>query len=187
MQSKGYNFQFNYLLPVDQHTVLVEATAFSNAPIDFNILSDTVNEWIRKREIPGTIGRVERGIIPMGIRTKPDDNFGTPIGTRGEMGRDSSGYTFFTVQKWVKAAAKSLIYENKILPYSKSILEIESDNIFLKIIEKNPSVLPTLFMTIARNISPDHFAEFMTAVSIKNLTQIIRCAPKKPFLNAVFF
>ena len=187
MQTKGINFYFNYLLPLDQHSLLIEATAFSTAPVNFNTLSNEVYSWIRRKQISGTVVKIEKGIIPMGIRRKPNDTFGTPIGTRGEMGRNSSGYTFFNVQKWVQAAAKKLIYENRALPYSRGVLEVESDNIFLKIIEKNPSILPEIFTMIARKIQPDHFAEFMTAVNLKNLAQIIRCAPKKPFLTAAFF
>ena len=187
MKTKGLDFHFIYLLPFDQYSVLVEATAFSYAPIDFKTLSNEVDSWIRRQKIIGTIGRIEKGIIPMGVRKKPNDSFGTPIGARGEMGRDSSGYTFFNVQRWVQATAKRLVHENRSLPYSKSVLETESDNIFLKIIEKNPHILPEIFIRIARNISPDHFAEFMTAVNLKNLAQIVRCAPKKPFLTAALF
>ena len=101
------------------------------------------------------------------------------------MARNSSGYSFLTVQAWAKLCAQSLVENDRKQLFVKSLLEKTTDDIFLRIIENDVKTIPKIIFAMANSMSGDRFAEFMTEVKINNLLSVIAAVPKFPFLRSL--
>ncbi|MEW2068078.1 lycopene cyclase family protein [Streptomyces sp. NPDC007346] len=108
--SRGLSF--GYVLPLDQHTALVEYTEFSPAPLDTDDYLRALRHYTREVLKLGEfrVQAQERGVIPMtdGHFPHGDGRSVHRIGTAGGATRPSTGYTFAAVQRQSRAVADRL-------------------------------------------------------------------------------
>ena len=185
MRTAGEDFLFNYLLPLDEQRLIFEATAFGTKRVPKKRLLGIIESFITQYGVEAEITGEEGGYIPMGLKAAPLDNLGFPIGARGDMARNSSGYSFLAVQTWAKLCAESLVENDSKQLFVKNLLEKSTDDIFLRIIEKDVKTIPNIIFSMANSMSGDCFAEFMTEVKFNNFLSVIAAVPKVPFLRSL--
>ena len=116
---------------------------------------------------------METANIPMGF-THQSINWGTPLGARGGMTRDATGYGYRTIRYACDVIAKDLVKYNSIKPYRRFKMTDWADQLFLNLIKQRPDVIPNTLMQIANKMSPDRFAAFMMMRSPIDLIHIFR-------------
>lgn len=178
--------RFIYTLPLGPHRLLVEHTDFVTTPSDFSILKDLNNRYLQQHFDTSRfrIIRTEAAHIPMGFKHQ-SINWGTPIGARGGMTRDATGYGYRTIRYACHVIAKDLVEYNSIKPFRQFKMTTWADQLFLNLIKQRPDVIPKTLMQIANKISPDGFAAFMMMRSPTDLIHIFRAAPVKSFTCAL--
>ena len=177
---------FLYELPCSTGRTLIEWTAFGARPFDLNIL-----EQLGRQSAGGrTIVRQEQGVIPMGLRPSTD-NWGIPIGARGNMTRAASGYGFLRMWDWAQATAQRLVADDRPSPsradlLKQSIIDPDwlrwMDRCLLRLINEAPDQLPHIFMQLGTRLPADDFARFMMQPTVYSASRMIMAAPKRPFI-----
>ena len=185
-QSLGMHFI--YCLPFSKRQALVESTLFSpkKAPPKFydNAIKKYLDEIISINNF--TILRKEKGTIPLGIFEKRNPSY-DGIGGNGGAIRPSSGYAFGFIQKQVDKIITSSQKTKKLKvssPHTK--FELIMDRIFIKVLRINPLIAPQIFAAMAKNLSGDEFAKFLSGeANIRLWLKVIFVMPKVPFMKAV--
>ena len=183
---------FTYILPISAKRALVEATVFSETPLNQTQLKPKLEAAI----ITATQGkayqiiRSEHGILPMGLKkvvTNQDKTY-IKAGLFAGGARPSSGYAFQRIQRWATACALSI--SNGALPVAHqadSILLQWMDTIFLKVMQKQPQLAPKLFLAMFKKVKPSSMVRFLSDEgTIKNYLAIILALPPSPFLKQLF-
>ena len=154
--------RFIYTLPLGPHRLLVEHTDFVTTPSDFSILKELNDRYLEQHFDVSRfqIIRTEAAHIPMGFKHQ-SINWGTPIGARGGMTRDATGYGYRTIRYACHSIAKDLVKFNSTKPFRQFKMTTWADQLFLNLIKQRPDVIPKTLMQIANKISPDKFAAFM--------------------------
>lgn len=186
MQRITNGIRFIYTLPLGPHRLLVEHTDFVTSPSDFSILKD-LNERYLQQHFDASrfrITRMETANIPMGFKHQ-SINWGTPLGARGGMTRDATGYGYRTIRYACDVIAKDLVKYNSIKPYRRFKMTDWADQLFLNLIKQRPDVIPNTLMQIANKMSPDRFAAFMMMRSPIDLIHMFRAAPVRSFTCAL--
>ena len=178
--------RFIYTLPLGPHRLLVEHTDFVTTPSDFSILKDLNDRYLQQHFDASRfrITRMETANIPMGFKHQ-SINWGTPLGARGGMTRDATGYGYRTIRYACDVIAKDLVKYNSIKPYRRFKMTDWADQLFLNLIKQRPDVIPNTLMQIANKMSPDRFAGFMMMRSPIDLIHMFRAAPVKSFTCAL--
>lgn len=177
--------RFRYVVPLGANQVLIEHTEFSGTPSDLDSLQQLNKDWCISRFANGwTELRQEQAHIPMGIRSQGQD-LGIPIGTRGGMARDSTGYSYVSIQRWAQKAAHQLVSRQYYTPHRRPAWEQWMDQMLLRLIEQRPDCVPNIFCALARNLSADAFARFMMNQTPMDALRIVAASPKKPFVLAL--
>ncbi len=184
MQVIDNSLVFLYELPMSSGRKLIEWTAFGGHPFDLELLSFMGMKQVGSQYIL----RTERGIIPMGLNAfHSNDNFGIPIGARGGMTRDASGYGFLKMWDKTNHIAESLFYKNQC---NNVTLDPNwqkwMDSCLIKLINDAPDQLPEIFMSLASRMSGDSFARFMMNPNWLSALKVILASPKRPFLLSAF-
>ena len=182
-QSRGVHFI--YYLPFTQRRALVESTLFSPslAPEDFydKAIKDYLANHLNCTHY--TIKRRERGVIPM-ARLQQRESHLTGIGANGGAIRPSSGYAFSFIQKQIDQISNSA-KPGKLLQVKNphSHFELMMDNIFLKVIRRQPTLAPVIFTSLARYLNGDEFSCFLSGkATMKIWLKVVFSMPKWPFL-----
>ena len=139
---------FFYTLPFDNRKALVETTWLSNMKdeTEKNYEEQLVNYIEKKLNIKNyKIKYKEKGKIPLFNQriTKKDNEIS--IGTAGGMTRLSTGYTFLNIQEHSKYICKNFENIDKIKNFKIGKKYQYLDNIFLKVLYKNPKLMPGIF------------------------------------------
>lgn len=184
MQVIDNSLVFLYELPMTSARKLIEWTAFGSHPFDLDLLSVMGRKQVGSKNIL----RTERGIIPMGLNAdQSEDNFGIPIGARGGMTRDASGYGFLKIWDKTNHIADCLFYQNKYSPKtSDPNWQKWMDSCLIKLINNSPDQLPDIFMSLASRMSGDSFAKFMMNPNWLSALKVISASPKRPFIVNTF-
>lgn len=184
MQIIDKSLVFVYELPMSSGRKLIEWTAFGGHPFDLEKLSLMGMKQVGSQYIL----RTERGIIPMGLNAdQSEDNLGIPIGARGGMTRDASGYGFLKIWDKTSHIAESLFHQNKFPPgTSDPNWQKSMDNCLIKLIHNAPGQLPDIFISLASRMSGDSFAKFMMNPNWLSALKVISASPKRPFLVNAF-
>ena len=108
------------------------------------------------------------------------------IGTAGNMTRLSTGYTFLNIQEQCKFIRENIENISKV-----KIFEIEKkyqflDNIFLKVIKKNPENMPNIFFKMFEGSSNTIIKFLSNKSNIFEDFLIILKMPKWIFIKALF-
>lgn len=183
-------FLFDYVLPLGRDSFLIELTRFAPEYMPPESLRDGALELVRRvcGDNNYKIIRQESGVIPMGMRdfVKSADPRWIQTGIGVGSARPSTGYAFKRIQQWAEQCAKGILFEGQARPFPPdSALLTWMDNIFLRAIRENPSLAPTLFMSLARGVHPDCLLRFLTDIpSKRDLFAIMRSLPKLPLIQS---
>ena len=180
---------FFYTLPYSKTKALIETTWIS----DLNNISTKnytyqLEDYIKtKLKIKNyRINFKESGAIPLFHPKNIKKVNQIEIGTSGGMTRLSTGYTFLNIQEHSKYIRKNLenIKKAKIFSINKKYKFL--DNIFLRVLKKNPNKMGEIFYKMF-NCSPDTVINFLSNKS--NLYEdmsIVSKMPKWKFLKQLF-
>ena len=183
-QENGINFM--YVLGYDEYTALVESTFFSLSPHPDQIYETAISEYLNtvfnldKFEIIHS----ESGIIPMGHVSRVDKNpFLLAIGSNAGAIRPSSGYAFSFIQKQIEHFTSH--NTNPEPPHKR--YDLWMDSVFLAVLKSNPQKAPNLFLKLAKSLSGDAFARFLSGdARIKDYALVIYSMPKWLFICHAF-
>jgi lycopene beta-cyclase len=179
---------FFYTLPYSKSKALVETTWLSmmndNSQKDYdNQIKDYIKNHLNLKDYKITYK--EEGAIPLFYPSNDRDKNKINIGTAGGMTRLSTGYTFLNIQEHSKYIRENIenITKTKIFKISKKYQFL--DKIFLRVLEKHPEKMPTIFFKMF-NGSPRAVIKFLSNKStIMEDLSIISKVPKWTFIKAL--
>jgi hypothetical protein len=166
--------------------LLVEYTEFTTTPADFSVLGALNEQYLMDNfgNQSYRIVRTESAHIPMGFKQR-SQHIGIPLGARGGMTRDATGYGYRTIRYACDRIAKDLMQHNVARPFHRPVATVWADRLFLNLIQHRPDTVPQILMQIANQMTPDKFAAFMMTCSPLDLFHLLRAAPAKPFTCAL--
>jgi lycopene beta-cyclase len=177
---------FFYTLPFSKTKALIETTWISdlnNTSLnDYDIqLKDYIEDKLKIKNYK--INYKETGAIPLFHPNNIKKLNQIEIGTAGGMTRLSTGYTFLNIQEQSKYIRKNIenIKDTKIFSIERKYEFL--DNIFLKVLKKNPERMAQIFYKMF-NSSPNTVINFLSNKSnILEDVSIISKMPKWIFLK----
>ena len=180
---------FFYTLPFSKTKALIETTWISdlnNTSLnDYDIqLKDYIENKLKIKNYK--INYKETGAIPLFHPNNIKKLNQIEIGTAGGMTRLSTGYTFLNIQEQSKYIRKNIenIKDTKIFSIERKYEFL--DNIFLKVLKKNPERMAQIFYKMF-NSSPNTIINFLSNKSnILEDISIISKMPKWIFLKQLF-
>ena len=180
---------FFYTLPFSKTKALIETTWISdlnNTSLnDYDIqLKDYIEDILKIKNYK--INYKETGAIPLFHPNNIKKLNQIEIGTAGGMTRLSTGYTFLNIQEQSKYIRKNIenIKDTKIFSIERKYEFL--DNIFLKVLKKNPERMAQIFYKMF-NSSPNTVINFLSNKSnILEDISIISKMPKWVFLKQLF-
>ena len=183
------SIHFFYTLPFSKTKALIDTTWFSNlnntSLNDYDIqLKDYVENKLKIKNYK--INYKETGAIPLFHPNNIKKLNQMEIGTAGGMTRLSTGYTFLNIQEQSKYIRKNIenIKDTKIFSIERKYEFL--DNIFLKVLKKNPERMSQIFYKMF-NSSPNTVINFLSNKSnILEDISIISKMPKWVFLKQLF-
>ena len=183
------SIHFFYTLPFSKTKALIETTWISdlnNTSLnDYDIqLKDYVENKLKIKNYK--INYKETGAIPLFHPNNIKKLNQIEIGTAGGMTRLSTGYTFLNIQEQSKYIRKNIenIKDTKIFSIERKYEFL--DNIFLKVLKKNPERMAQIFYKMF-NSSPNTVINFLSNKSnILEDISIIFKMPKWVFLKQLF-
>jgi lycopene beta-cyclase len=184
MRVDDKGFVFDYVLPIDSNSILVEFTRFAEKSLSPESLRKDAMESLRR--VCGGSGynivREEYGMIPMGLRgkLKPKDARWIHTGLGAGAARPSTGYAFKRIQHWADRCAERILEGRNahgFLPDNSLLMWM--DKVFLRAIANNPAIAPQLFLSLARKVSPESLLRFLTdQPTMRDLFAIVLALPK---------
>ena len=180
---------FFYTLPFSKTKALIETTWISdlnNTSLnDYDIqLKDYIEDKLKIKNYK--INCRETGAIPLFHPNNIKKLNQIEIGTAGGMTRLSTGYTFLNIQEQSKYIRKNIenIKDTKIFSIERKYEFL--DNIFLKVLKKNPERMAQIFYKMFSG-SPNTVINFLSNKSnILEDISIISKMPKWVFLKQLF-
>ena len=180
---------FFYTLPFSKTKALIETTWISdlnNTSLnDYDIqLKDYIEDKLKIKNYK--INYKETGAIPLFHPNNIKKLNQIEIGTAGGMTRLSTGYTFLNIQEQSRYIRKNIenIKDTKIFSIERKYEFL--DNIFLKVLKKNPERMAQIFYKMF-NSSPNTVINFLSNKSnILEDISIISKMPKWVFLKQLF-
>ena len=176
-------------MPFSKTNALIDTTWYSdlnNTSLnDYDIqLKDYVENKLKIKNYK--INYKETGAIPLFHPNNIKKLNQIEIGTAGGMTRLSTGYTFLNIQEQSKYIRKNIedIKDTKIFSIDRKYEFL--DNIFLKVLKKNPERMSQIFYKMF-NSSPNTVINFLSNKSnILEDISIISKMPKWVFLKQLF-
>ena len=184
-QSQGMHFI--YLLPFSECEALVESTLFSPARCTDEFYRRAIDTYLRN--IIGVdhyqVSREEKGVIPLGVLRRRDPSI-TGLGGNGGAIRPSSGYAFVFIQKQVQSLITSLREGKVEVAVPHRAVDLWMDAVLLSVLRHWPEQAPELFLAMARALSGDEFARFLSGEANWTLrAKVVMAMPKLPFIRGV--
>ncbi len=181
---------FFYTLPYSKTKALVETTWLSkmsdNSQKDYdNQIKDYVENHLKLKNYKITYK--EEGAIPLFYPAYEETKNKINIGTAGGMTRLSTGYTFLNIQEHSKYICKNIENISKIRKFEISKKYQFLDDIFLRVLNKNPKMMPDIFFKMFK-VSPKTVIKFLSNKSnfFEDLKIILKM-PKWTFIKALFY
>ena len=181
---------FFYTLPYSKTKALVETTWLSkmndNSQKDYdNQIKDYVENHLNLKNYKITYK--EEGAIPLFYPTYEETKNKINIGTAGGMTRLSTGYTFLNIQEHSKYICKNIENISKIRKFEISKKYQFLDDIFLRVLNENPQMMPDIFFKMFKG-SPKTVIKFLSNKSnfFEDLKIILKM-PKWTFIKALFY
>ena len=180
---------FFYTLPYSKNKALVETTWLSkmndNSQKDYDHqIKDYIENHLNLKDYKITYK--EEGAIPLFYPSYEPENNKINIGTAGGMTRLSTGYTFLNIQEHSKYIRENIENISKVKKFEINKKYQFLDDIFLRVLEKNPEMMPDIFFKMF-NSSPKTVIKFLSNKSniLEDLSIIFKM-PKWTFIKALF-
>ena len=181
---------FFYTLPYSKNKALVETTWLSkmsdNSQKDYNHqIKDYIENHLHLKDYKITYK--EEGAIPLFYPSYELEKNKINIGTAGGMTRLSTGYTFLNIQEHSRYIRKNIEKISKAKKFEISKKYQFLDDVFLRVLEKNPEMMPDIFFKMFKS-SPKTVIKFLSNKSnfLEDLTIILKM-PKFTFIRALFY
>jgi lycopene beta-cyclase len=194
-QSAGPDgIRFFYVLPLDQHTALVEDTWLVPNGKNPQFSDEAILTYAQKNLSPASwqIRHREEGNLPMGLLPSANSAVknsqrNIPWGTPAGAVRASSGYAFSRIQRasesmahhWSQhqCARPAIAHESKLLAWM--------DRVFLRVMERHPERVPEFFSRMFDQVPPDALVRFLESEPrTTDVFRVMRSLPAAPFLAA---
>jgi lycopene beta-cyclase len=194
-QSAGPDgIRFFYVLPLDQHTALVEDTWLVPNGKTPQFSDEAILTYAQKNLSPASwqIRHREEGNLPMGLLPSANSAVknsqrNIPWGTPAGAVRASSGYAFSRIQRasesmahhWSQhqCARPAIAHESKLLAWM--------DRVFLRVMERHPERVPEFFSRMFDQVPPDALVRFLESEPrTADIFRVMRSLPAAPFLAA---
>jgi lycopene beta-cyclase len=189
-QSRGIHFI--YMLPFSSSSALVESTMFAEHREPDIFFESAIRDYlfvehgVEKFEITNT----ESGAIPLGRLPSKVSAF-TGIGSNGGAVRPSSGYAFSFIQKQIAASIATANIEDTahgsplVVKCPHEPVDLWMDELFVTVLRNWPDVAAELFLRMARKLSGDEFALFLSGEANWRLrVKVVLSMPKWVFFKA---
>jgi len=180
---------FFYTLPYAKNKALVETTWLSSmgdiSEKDYdNQIKEYIENHLNLKEYK--INYIEQGAIPLFYTTNKNQKNKINIGTAGGMTRLSTGYTFLNIQEHSKFIRENFenITKTKEFKIEKKYQFL--DKIFLRVIKKNPKIMPDIFFKMFSSSSNTIIRFLSNKSNILEDLSIILKMPKWTFIKALF-
>ena len=180
---------FFYTLPYSKTKALVETTWLSKlsstSQMDYdNQLKDYIEKHLNLKNYKITYK--ESGAIPLFYPSYELEKNKINIGTAGGMTRLSTGYTFLNIQEHSKYISENIENISKTKKFEISKKYQFLDDIFLRVLDKNPEMMPDIFFKMFKS-SPKTVIKFLSNKSnfLEDLSIIFKM-PKWTFVKALF-
>ena len=180
---------FFYTLPYSKTKALVETTWLSTmndiSQKDYdNQLKDYIENHLNLKNYKITYK--EEGAIPLFYPPQEEEENKINIGTAGGMTRLSTGYTFLNIQEHSKYIRENIENISKTKKFEISKKYQFLDDVFLRVLEKNPEMMPDIFFKMFKS-SPKTVIKFLSNKSnfLEDLSIILKM-PKWTFIKALF-
>ena len=181
---------FFYTLPYSKTKALVETTWLSkmndSSQKDYdNQIKDYIENHLNLKNYKITYK--EEGAIPLFYPSYNEEKNKINIGTAGGMTRLSTGYTFLNIQEHSRYIRENIENISKVKKFQISKKYQFLDDIFLRVIEKNPEMMPDIFFKMFKS-SPKTVIKFLSNKSnfLEDLSIILKM-PKWTFIKALFY
>jgi lycopene beta-cyclase len=186
---------FTYVLPLSATRALVEFTVFAEMPFTPEDLEMDLHSAIAQR-VHGaayTVHRSEHGILPMGLMGQHAHAASAgpghvQVGLFAGAARPATGYAFQRIQRWAAACAHVLVQGGVPIAHPQEpALRGWMDQLFLKVLRRQPALGPELFMAMFAGVSTPRVIRFMGEGARLSDCAAIACAlPPRPFLRQLF-
>ena len=180
---------FFYTLPYSKNKALVETTWLSKINDDSqkdyeHQIKDYIKNHLNLKNYKITYK--EEGAIPLFYPSNEEEKNKINIGTTGGMTRLSTGYTFLNIQEHSKYIRENIENISKAKKYMINKKYQFLDDIFLRVLEKNPEMMPDIFFKMFKS-SPKTVIKFLSNKSniLEDLSIIFKM-PKWTFVKALF-
>ena len=181
---------FFYTLPYSKTKALVETTWLSKmsstSQMDYdNQLKDYIEKHLNIKDYKITYK--ETGAIPLFYPSYELEKNKINIGTAGGMTRLSTGYTFLNIQEHSKYISENIENISKTKKFEISKKYQFLDDIFLRVLDKNPEMMPDIFFKMFKS-SPKTVIKFLSNKSnfLEDLSIVLKM-PKLTFIKALFY
>lgn len=189
MRHDRHGFAFDYILPLAEGRVLVEATRFAEPGLSMEVLNRDLDLALARRGwAQAAVVRNEAGRLPMGL---PASRASTPdgwveAGIAGGGLRASSGYGFLRIQAWARHCAGSVRRHGRVMAHpAEPGWRRWMDQTFLSAIKARPEAAPGYFSKIAGTLDGDGFARFMSDnARLSDWARIVSALPPAPLMQA---
>ena len=180
---------FFYTLPYLRNKALVETTWLSkmndNSQKDYNHqIKDYVENHLNLKDYKITYK--EEGAIPLFYPSHNEEKNKINIGTAGGMTRLSTGYTFLNIQEHSRYIRENIENISKVKKFQISKKYQFLDDIFLRVIEKNPEMMPDIFFKMFKSSSKNVIKFLSNKSNLLEDLSIILKMPKWIFIKALF-
>jgi lycopene beta-cyclase len=184
---------FAYILPITPTRALIETTVFGPEPLSADELTARQAQTVA-RLCQGTdyhVGRMESGILPMGLPSTPASiQASTPgpptatgyvrVGLMSGAVRPATGYAFQRIQRWADSCATSLRQGNGPCGHTPDpFLTRFMDELFLQVLHAHPTLAPNIFVNL--------FGRAHTASVIRFLSDQATLADRASIISALPF
>ena len=180
---------FFYTLPYSKNKALVETTWLSkmndNSQKDYDYqIKNYIENHLNLKDYK--IIYKEEGAIPLFYPPYKEGGNKVDIGTAGGMTRLSTGYTFLNIQEHSRYLRENIENISKAKKFEIKKKYQFLDNIFLRVLEKNPEIMPDIFFKMFKS-SPKTVIKFLSNKSnfLEDLSIILKM-PKWTFVKALF-
>tara|TARA_B100000287_G_scaffold370955_1_gene368692 strand:- start:490 stop:1629 length:1140 start_codon:yes stop_codon:yes gene_type:complete len=184
LQSFSSGVKFMYVLPFSKKKALFESTYFSQMVYDLSIYKKNVIEYL-KDNFPNVDYKIkfkEKGVIPMFLEKKNNQENYYKIGTPGNWLRFSTGYGFQNAFINAEQIVNQIKNNEKIYVKKNNILNF-LDEIFCNLIKRDSNALMTFFKFFYFKNDYKIIVKFLTGkINFIELFILIRSLPKKKLI-----
>jgi len=181
------NVHFFYVLPLSKNKAMIETTWLSKNDNCLKDYESQVKNYISYLGLKNyKINFKEEGAIPLFHPINEKGKNKINIGTAGGMTRLSTGYTFLNIQEHSKYIRMNIenIQNTKTYELGKKYQFL--DKIFLKVLEKHPEKIPSIFFKMFNNPSNAIIKFLSNKSNIFQDLSIILKMPKLTFIKSIF-